>query len=422
MRLLRLLGTIAWIGSVVLAGCTVAPLAPQAPPGIDLKMGQSFAGDPRALILVTMREGEHRALNEGGKIGAPEPPARYAQLLAQWQQRLGIRRVADWPLSSLGVRCLVFEITGTLSREAIVRELSTTEFVETAQALQEFNALAEAYNDPLLKMQHGFTSMNVAAAHRWASGSGVRVAVIDTGVDSAHPELSGRIKVKRNLVNGDPSQFDGDVHGTAVAGVIAAAANNAQGLVGVAPQAEVLGLKACWQNVPGYGGAVCNSFTLAKALNVAIDQQVDVINLSLGGPPDALLARLVQRAVADDIVVVGAVDARHPDGFPGAVPGVLAVNETETRTRGAAVATALFAPGQKIVSARPGVQYDMYSGSSLSTAQVAGIAALVRERKPHFAGNALGTLLRATADPDSGAVNACRALARIVGQDAATCR
>jgi subtilisin family serine protease len=300
-----------------------------------------------------------------------------------------------------------------------VRELAATDPVETVQALQQFEAMAEPYNDPYVKLQHGFASMKVAAAHRWATGRGVRVAVIDTGLDSAHPELAGRVQVKRNLVNGDLNQFDDDVHGTAVAGVIAASANNAQGLAGVAPQAQILGLKACWQAGPGYGGAVCNSFTLAKALNVAIGEAVDVINL--GGPPDALLSRLVQRAIASDIIVVGSVDRRHPAGFPAAVPGVLAVTQAEARTRSGAAGDALTAPGEKIISARPKAQYDLYSGNSLAAAQVSGVAALVRERKPHLAPAPLAALLRSTADPQSGDINACRALARLAGQADSAC-
>jgi hypothetical protein len=408
--------------SLALAACAVAPATPPAPRGVDLKMGQDFQRDPRALILVTMTEAEHRRLTDGSDVAAATLPPRYGELLQRWEQRFGIRRVADWPLASLNVRCLVFEITGKRSRDDIVRELAATDLVETAQALQQFDVLAEPYNDPYLKLQHGFASMKVAAAHRWATGQGVRVAVIDTGLDSTHPELAGRIKVKRNLVNGDANQFDDDVHGTAVAGVIGATANNAQGLAGVAPQVELLGLKACWQAGPGYGSAVCNSFTLAKALNVAIGEAVDVINLSLGGPADPLLSRLVQNAIASDIVVVGSVDRRNPAGFPAAVPGVLAVTQTEARTRGGGSADeTLFAPGEKIISARPKAQYDMYSGSSLSAAQVSGVVALVRERKPHLPAGALAALLRSTADAQSGEINACRALARLAGQADSAC-
>jgi subtilisin family serine protease len=412
-----------WVLLLATTACVVAPPAPPAPRGVDLKMGQDLQRDQRPLILVTITDAEHRRLTDSQDVAASTLPPRYGELLQRWEQRFGIRRVADWPLASLNVRCLVFEITGKRSRDDIVRELAATDPVETAQALQQFEVLAEPYNDPFVKLQHGFASMKVAAAHRWATGKGVRVAVIDTGLDSTHPELAGRVKLKRNLVDGDAAQFDDDVHGTAVAAVIGAAANNAQGLAGVAPQAEILGLKACWQAGPGYGGAICNSFTLAKALNVAIGEAVDVINLSLGGPADALLTRLVQSAIASDIIVVGSVDRRNPAGFPAAVPGVLAVTQAEARTRsvGGAADGTLFAPGEKIISARPKAQYDMYSGSSLSAAQVSGVAALVRERKPHLAPGALSTLLRSTADASSGEINACRALARLASQVDSAC-
>jgi hypothetical protein len=438
--------------ALAFTGCTTAPPAP--PQGLNAPMGPSGRHDARALILVTMRNPDHAALTGGVDVSASPLPAPYAALLQQWQTRYGLERVADWALRSLPVRCMVFEVAAGRSRDEVLRELAKVPLVETVQALQEFNVLVDevpprslrslppegagppserpgggpvaqpTYNDPYAKLQHGFETMGVAASHRWATGRGVRVAVIDTGLDSNHPELRGRVVFKRNLVDGDLERFDADVHGTAVAAVIGAAANNAEGLVGVAPEVSFVALKACWHDRPDYSGAACNSFTLAKALDVASAQQVDVINLSLGGPADPLLSRLVARAQAQDIVVVGSVDRRHPQGFPAGTAGVIAA-DSDTRTRnGAADAKtgALLAPADKVVSARPAGQYDMYSGSSVAAAQISGVAALVRQRKPHLSAAAMGALLTSTADAQTGSVNACRALARVMAQDETGCR
>ena len=101
-----------------------------------------------------------------------------------------------------------------------------------------------------------------------ATGSGVRVAVVDSGIDASHPDLAGQIAVNRNFVAGRP--MAAEQHGTGVAGIIAARAGNGIGLAGIAPGAKILGLRACWQ---APAKTLCDSFSLAKALYFAIDQK-----------------------------------------------------------------------------------------------------------------------------------------------------
>src|SRR5258705_9176099 len=140
-----------------------------------------------------------------------------------------------------------------------------------------------------------------------ATGRGIRVAVIDTGGDRSHPDLRGRIDTARNFVS-DDARFDSDIHGTAVAGIIAANADNGIGIVGLAPDAGLLVLKACWQHAIDDVRAQCNTFTLAKALTFAIDQRADIINMSLGGPNDPLLGLLIEIALTRGIIIVAAQD------------------------------------------------------------------------------------------------------------------
>ncbi len=283
-------------------------------------------------------------------------------------------------------------------------------FFPSADAAASTTVAAPDYNDPYRNLQHALNEMQIPESHRWATGRGVRVAVIDTGSDTRHPELRERITGIRNFVDRDSETFNGDIHGTAVTGVIAASSNNGAGLVGVAPEAQVLGLKACWQRSSAAGDALCNSFTLAKALNFAIDQHVDVINLSLGGPADPLLMRLVNKALEQNILVVGAATPKWPGGFPVGIDGVIGVANMDGQQQNKLVN----APGNQVISTSPENQYDFFTGSSFSAAQVSGVVALIRQRKPHLPAQIVKDLLAATSQPGHGVANACRAVARVV--------
>ncbi|MGI9234187.1 MAG: S8 family peptidase, partial [Woeseiaceae bacterium] len=231
----------------------------------------------------------------------------------------------------------------------------------------------------------------------------------------SHPDLAGRLSGVHNFVDRSNRRFRADIHGTAVAGVIAANANNQIGIVGVAPDARVLALKACEQSGSNSRAAVCNSFTLAKAIDFAIDQRADIINLSLAGPRDELLERLIDVAVEGGAVVVGAVGRTDDFPFPAAADNVIAVANEKSASAGT---TPLQAPGNQVVSTVPGSEYDFFSGSSISTAYVSGVVALIRQRKPHLSAAVVEELLHLTSSKVSGLANACDALARIVDGEA----
>ena len=256
----------------------------------------------------------------------------------------------------------------------------------------------------------------MAEAHNISRGSGVRVAIIDTGVDTEHPDLAGRTQVTRNYIDDDPAAFRNDRHGTQVAGLIAAAANNGIGIVGVAPDVRIMAYKACWQASASSAGR-CNSFTLAQALADALAARAQVINLSLVGPSDPLLEALVGRAVDAGIIVVGAVSADPRFGFPAKLPRVLAVAEAETSPDGDHI---LRAPARDIVTLVPNGHYDFASGSSLATAQISGVVALLLARNQKLGVDRMRALLvQSTERHDTTrgpflSVNACAALAQLV--------
>ena len=336
--------------------------------------------------------------------------ATSAAIAAQY----GLQNVAEWPITVLRVNCLVYKVPEGRSREQMLAALARDPRVQLAQPLQRFTTLASPYNDPYVGLQRGFAQIDAAGAQQWSRGEGVRVAVIDTGLDTTHPDLVGRIETQRNFVDDNPSQFAVDRHGTEVAGVIGADANNHEGIVGVAPGVRILALKACWQLDAGNDPAQCNSFTLAKALAIAIDSGARIINLSLGGPPDPLLTQLLSYAVSRGIVVVGAMpsDGRL-DGFPIGVPGVIAVDTLEKR---AAPGTALHAPGHEVLTLTPGGHYDFVSGSSLAAAHVTGAVALLISADHRLDARAVYELLKRTSTGAEGpgrSINVCAALAAV---------
>ena len=326
-----------------------------------------------------------------------------------------LQPVAAWPISLLRLQCAVFALPGGITRAAMLARLQGDGRVALAEPLQEYS-VRNTQADPYAAVQSGNERMNISQAHRMSRGRGVRIALIDTGLASDHPDLHGRVDAQRNFVDTDARQFQLDRHGTAIAGVIAANADNGVGIAGIAPESRLLALKACWQLQDGRDDARCNSFTLARALASAVELKARIINLSLTGPPDPLLAALAERAMREGIIVVG------PEGdgpsFPGSLRNVLGVARSEDQAVGAGV---LQAPGREVLTLAPGGRYDFYSGSSIATGEITGVTALLLARESGLDARRVHALLSDATDTVTTAagpartVNACRALATLTG-------
>ena len=333
-----------------------------------------------------------------------------------------------WRMRSLPVRCVVFDLPPGASRELVLRRLAADPRVATAEPIRRYRAL-EGGEDPYGHLQHGAREIRIAPAHRWTTGRGVRVAVVDTGVDVTHPDLQGRIVAAQNFVDRGEKSFTRDVHGTAVAGVVAATAGNGAGIAGVAPGALLLALKACWPSGDDPAAAECDSYTLAKALDWGLAEGAQVLNLSLTGPRDPLLVALLDAALDRGVAVVAAAD--EPPAFPATHPGVIAVRAAGPGVE-PAPGGALAAPGVDILTTVPGGGYEFLSGSSMAAAHVSGVVALLLERRPNLTPAAAAGLLAATSRPaggvlpavaerdgDAGAagtlVDACGAVAELIG-------
>jgi hypothetical protein len=396
--------------ALLLAACSAAPRAASGPEGV------APHANPEAEQVMVML--------------SPAPPSLWSRTTQELEQTYGLRTIYSWTLASLGEQCVVFEVARGRPAQDLIRRLSSDPRVGSAQTIETFRTQAGgAWNDPYAHLQHSAQTLHLDQAHRWATGKGVRVAVVDTGVDLDHPDLRGRVVKAHNFVDRGEQTFTTDFHGTAVAGVIAAAANNEVGIVGVAPGAELWALKACWQHPPGAREAVCNSYTLAKAVDYAIVQEVHVLNFSLAGPPDPLLTRLLRTALSRGMIVVAAEGGDAARSFPATLDGVIGILGSDD-VKGGLRAPAggkrhsrLAAPAVDILTTVPRGSYDFFSGSSFAAAQVSGLAALLLEKNPKLTPTQLAGIVQKTARPLAGTgnphvvgqVDACAAVASLVG-------
>jgi subtilisin family serine protease len=354
------------------------------------------------------------------------PSLRARQDMHSIAAQYGLREVTTWPIEALHIHCAVFKIPPAGDRNAILAALARDQRIKLVQPLQTFTTQTEVYNDPYVGLQRGLEMMDIADAHPLSRGEGVKVALIDTGADITHPDLRSSVSVMGNFVDTNAAQFKQDIHGTEVAGVIAAMANNKQGIVGISPGARLMIFKACWQLLPDEATARCNSFTLAKALMAALDARAQVINLSLAGPDDLLLRNLIQEGVRRGVLFVGAAPAGS--AINGAAllrqEGVIAVaTAEESRTSTTSLyAPSLYAPGREILTLTPGGHYGFASGSSLATAHVTGAVALLLARNSTLTSASVYQLLNNSTAPvasSAGAissVDACAAVVALLGR------
>ncbi|MGQ9601928.1 MAG: S8 family peptidase [Candidatus Bipolaricaulia bacterium] len=208
-------------------------------------------------------------------------------------------------------------------------------------------------------------------------GEGVRVALLDSGLDPDHPDLRANYRGGYDFVNGDPEPWDDNGHGTEVAGVLAAA-EDGSGLVGVAPRAELYAVKVLGGNAHG---AISD---VVKGLEWAVQHGMDVVNMSLGTPEDSRALREAVRAAFEAGLVLVAPAGNESGAvlFPAAYPEVIAVSATTKADRLAPFSNFgpevdLAAPGEEIPTTDLKGRYSLVSGTSFAAPHVAGTAALL---------------------------------------------
>lgn len=226
----------------------------------------------------------------------------------------------------------------------------------------------------------GVRRVNAAAAWTKTMGEGVRVAVVDTGIDFNHPDLKDNYAGCYNAVESGKSCMDDNGHGTHVSGTIAGALDG-KGVVGVAPRVKLFSVKVL--DAKGSGGLV----SIVKGIVWCGQNHIQVANMSLGAPIGTIFMRLAVRyARARGVVIVAA--AGNNGGFvasPAAYPDAIAVSASDSQDRIAKFSSrgrrvAFIAPGFDIKSCLPGGQYGSHSGTSMAAPHVTGLAALAVSR------------------------------------------
>jgi thermitase len=296
--------------------------------------------------------------------------------------------------------------------DAVARQLAALPGVAHAEPNHR-RSLAWWPDDPSFADGGQWALVRVGAAEAWDAaprrGQGVAVAIIDTGLDVAHEEFARPGAVSEQSIDvatgrrGRDAVGDASGHGTMLAGIVAATADNGRGIAGLAPQATLLAVKAL--DASGSG----DDATIASGIVYAVESGARVINLSLGGPRySRVLHEAVRYALERDVVVVAAAGNQGSAArmFPAAFDGVIAVGASTRADERAGFSSygdhlSLLAPGVGIMTTQPGNRYGAVSGTSFAAAHVSAAAALLLAERPNARATAVAAALRATAErPD----------------------
>ncbi|MFJ6383740.1 type VII secretion-associated serine protease mycosin [Kitasatospora sp. NPDC092039] len=247
-----------------------------------------------------------------------------------------------------------------------------------------------------------------------SQGEGVTVAVIDSGVNADHQDLTGQVLPGADF-SGTTSdgRIDADGHGTGMASLIAGHGHGAQaGVMGLAPKARILPVKVRTNE----GGPLPEQNDLAAAIRYAVDHGAKVVNMSIGGPFrfDSQARKAIAYAVSKDVVLVGGAGNNVTDlsvNYPAAFPGVVAVGAADPNggvwgSSKPGPELTLLAPGVEIyrASAKSLTSYAIGNGTSDSTAYVSATAALIRSKYPNLsAGQVINRMIKSATPPPGGA-------------------
>jgi subtilisin family serine protease len=262
-------------------------------------------------------------------------------------------------------------------------------------------------NDPGFIYQWGLVKTHMTEA--WSildtGEAAVKIAIVDTGIDGNHEDLAGRVNMTKgyDFVNDDSDATDDNGHGTHVAGIIGATANNGVGIAGVVGTmpVELIPVKVLGSD----GAGSLNN--VVRGIDWAIDQSVDIINLSVGAYGDyPELDSVLKKAYDAGIVVI---TAAGNDGVSCDDSTLTASNETLTvaavglMDRAASFSNYgesidVAAPGKKIISTVPGNQYEAWDGTSMATPMVTGLAAMLIYEDPGLTADEIFNMIKTTTE------------------------
>lgn len=280
----------------------------------------------------------------------------------------------------------IMVVSSTAKDSAAVAEAMKNEAgVYNAQPNYVFATMAG--QDPMSSMQNLVSMLDLQEVHSKVSGKHITVAVVDTGVEVEHEDLRSHIVGYQNFVSG--SSYQGETHGTAVAGIIGAGRNEC-GIVGIAPDVSLLALRACRQVSKTSSVGECLSTSLVRSLDAAISAKVHVVNLSLGAyVNDTLMGMMIDSGHEKGIVFaapVGNDPTAENIAFPASHSKVISVAGLDElgnplpNKKLASKADAV-APATHLFVTTPGNSYNFIDGTSLASASISGIIALSMEKK-----------------------------------------
>jgi subtilisin family serine protease len=389
----------------------VAPGAQNPPPDLQgAAAGSSAAAAPparavRPPVALPVRRGGSGTPPAGERRLRPDEVvievslATTPQAVAALEQRHALLHLDQFASQLQGTNQVLARIPDGRTVTAVVLALQADPAVMSAQpnylfTLQQTGRAKDADEGAL---QYAAARLRLPQAHKLATGAGVLVAMIDSGVDAAHPELNGAIAEIFDTLDGSARPH---AHGTAIAGLIGARSR----LTGAAPAARILAVRAFDSKGDTAEGS---TFTILKGLDWAAVKGAAVINLSFAGPTDSAIGRSLDGAYKNAITLIAAAGnagPKSPPLYPAADPSVIAITATDVddkvfagSNRGAYIRVA--APGVDVLVAAPDGRYQVSSGTSFAAAEVSGIVALMIERSPDLRPDVVRTLLFATGTP-----------------------
>ena len=318
---------------------------------------------------------------------------------------LGLAVLASENLAITGSTMVRLRITNGRPVAEVIRALAAVQLVAVVQPEYVYTLQQQAgepapasHGDPGGQgdpAQYILEKLKISDVHRLVRGGNVPIAVIDSEIDAAHPDLEGAVAQRFDAVGAPEKPHP---HGTGMAGAIAAH----QRLLGTAPAARLLAVHAFSSKA---ASAESTTFSILKGIDWSVKQSVRIINMSFAGPKDPSLASALKASYDKGIVLIAAagnVGPKSPPLFPGADPYVIAVTATDVddklftgANRGKYISVA--APGVDILVPAPEGNYQLTTGTSVAAAEVSGIVALLLERNPKLTPADIRRILTASA-------------------------
>lgn len=310
------------------------------------------------------------------------------------QRRHRLARLESQPHQLTGTTLYRWRIPDRRSVPQVVRELERDNVVASVQPNYVYTLQDDAAKPAGDPAQYEVGKLRLTQAHQIVDGADIVVAVIDSGVDAAHPELTDSVIESFNAAS---TPMAPHAHGTSIAALIAGHGK----LIGAAPKARLLAVRAF---DPNGGSADGTTFAILKGLDWAAAQKARIINMSFAGPNDPAMQRSLAAAHKRGIILIAAAGnagPKSPPLYPAADPNVIAVSATDADDKVFALSNrgphiAIAAPGDQLLVAVPG-GYEVSSGTSYSAAEISGVVALMLARDPKLTPAKALRLLQITA-------------------------